>query len=247
MLKNFIIPSYLREQYRWRRALKGCQGFNKNDLDRCFLAICNQIDIERIIKLKKSMEPINAIDPESAAKYPDYNFWLRLNIIRAVQLGLHKTPPKKVLDLGCGPGYFLAVCRYFGHDVVGIDAPCEFLTEVERKVYSEMIEAMKCLKKEKMINAFVPLDLQATFDFITGFLVCFNNHKRENEWSKAQWEFFIIDSLGHLNHKGILWLELNCNIIKYPDLLYYDHNTLKLFNLFGNVNQNIVAIISHNK
>jgi 2-polyprenyl-3-methyl-5-hydroxy-6-metoxy-1,4-benzoquinol methylase len=38
-------------------------------------------------------------------------------------LGLHKPEPLKILDLGCGSGYFLAVAKHLGFDAIGVDRP----------------------------------------------------------------------------------------------------------------------------
>ena len=44
---------------------------------------------------------------EHYAKYADVPRWLRLNIVRAQDLKMHRCPPQSVLDLGCGGGFFL--------------------------------------------------------------------------------------------------------------------------------------------
>src|SRR4051812_19476803 len=58
---------------------------------------------------------------EHYAKYSDVRRWLRLNIIRAQDLKLHRSGPKSVLDLGCGGGFFLYVCQHLGHRCLGLD------------------------------------------------------------------------------------------------------------------------------
>ena len=56
-----------------------------------------------------------ASSSEHYAKYADVKRWLRLNIIRAQDLKLQRCPPKSVLDLGCGGGFFLFVLQQLGH------------------------------------------------------------------------------------------------------------------------------------
>src|SRR6185437_16659888 len=58
---------------------------------------------------------------EHYAKYADVRRWLRLNIKRAQDLKLQRCPPKSILDLGCGGGFFLYVCQHLGHSCVGLD------------------------------------------------------------------------------------------------------------------------------
>jgi hypothetical protein len=40
-----------------------------------------------------------------------------------VRLGLHEPPTLDMLNLGCGPGYFLYACRSPGHCCAGLDRP----------------------------------------------------------------------------------------------------------------------------
>src|SRR6266404_24912 len=58
---------------------------------------------------------------EHYAKYADVKLWLRLNIVRAQDLKLHRCGPKSVLDLGCGGGFFLFVLPHLGHTGLGLD------------------------------------------------------------------------------------------------------------------------------
>ena len=40
-------------------------------------------------------------------------------MMRVIELGLDKSAPSSVLDLGCGAGYFLHCCKFLGHNVHG--------------------------------------------------------------------------------------------------------------------------------
>src|SRR5919198_4121674 len=55
------------------------------------------------------------------AKYANIEPWLRLNRERIQDLKLHRSEPKRVLDLGCGGGFFLFVAKNLGHSVMGLD------------------------------------------------------------------------------------------------------------------------------
>ena len=48
--------------------------------------------------------------------YEDANYWVGVNVKRVQDLWLDRSPPLDILDLGCGPGYFLYLCRLFGHE-----------------------------------------------------------------------------------------------------------------------------------
>ncbi len=181
-------------------------------------------------------------DPKGAAKYPDHAFWLRTAIVQAARVGLHRNPGRRVLDLGCGPGYFLAVCRYFGHEAIGIDIPEECFSEVERLVYREMFRVHHCDKHAFLIRPYVALDVEGEFDVISAFLVCFNNHKRETEWSHEEWRFFLDDAFTHLRPGGRLHLGLNANPERYGTLTWYDPPTRDLFVSRGSVKGNAVLL-----
>src|SRR5262245_20653724 len=58
-------------------------------------------------------------DPQDACKFLGLGFWLRENIRRSFHAHLHDRPPLKILDLGCGSGVFVFVCRCLGHDASG--------------------------------------------------------------------------------------------------------------------------------
>src|SRR6266545_1199053 len=53
--------------------------------------------------------------------YEDAAYWIGVNVKRAQDLWLDRCPPLDILDLGCGAGYFLYLCRLFGHDGLGFD------------------------------------------------------------------------------------------------------------------------------
>src|SRR5437899_11878119 len=55
------------------------------------------------------------------AKYANIEPWLRLNRERVQDLKLHRSMPKRVLDLGCGGGWFLFIAKDLGHSALGLD------------------------------------------------------------------------------------------------------------------------------
>ncbi len=59
-------------------------------------------------------------------KYANIEPWLRLNRERAQDLKLHRSEPKRLLDLGCGGGFFLFIAKNLGHSVLGLDIEQKF-------------------------------------------------------------------------------------------------------------------------
>jgi len=53
--------------------------------------------------------------------YEDAAYWIGVNVKRAQDLWLDRSRSLQILDLGCGAGYFLYLCRLFGHDGLGLD------------------------------------------------------------------------------------------------------------------------------
>jgi SAM-dependent methyltransferase len=202
-------------------------------------------DLGRIERLRNEMAGVLATDPTSAAKYADPDVWLPFNVDRIGRLSLHDSPPLRILDVGCGPGYFLAAARACEHDCYGVDAPATILTEVERRVYSEMLAALSLGQRVSplLVERFTPMTLPwSGFDLITAFWICFNCHRRADEWGRKEWEFFIEDARSHLREGGILHLELNEHPERYGPLTWYDADTLDFFQSAGTVHRNIIRI-----
>jgi len=141
--------------------------------------------------------------------YEDACYWIGVNVKRAQDLWLDRSPPLHILDLGCGPGYFLYLCRLFGHQGLGLDPDDEpFFRGTTQFFHVRRVIAR--------INPQTPLpDLGKKFDLVTGHRVCFHRiARKENgqwlEWTPANWEFFINDIRRRfLKPDGRLLLEFN--------------------------------------
>ena len=151
-------------------------------------------------------------------KYLDVNKWLTLNIRYAKELGMLEKPPRSVLDIGCGGGFFLVVCRALGARVLGVDLDKDI-------VLNDMIKLFKLERVTWRVRAFVRLpDFKRRFDLITAFMICFNFPPRHPYWGPRQWHFFINDMADRLYPERRLLLSLN----KQPDGKEYD-DTLRAY------------------
>jgi SAM-dependent methyltransferase len=136
---------------------------------------------------------------EHKLSYADVELWLTRSWKAARRLGLDKSPPLDVLEIGIGPGYFLYVCQQLGHRCVGIDRPGEypFWKAVRqwlsvRNVVEHTIEPHKLLPKTL-----------GTFDLVTAFRAQFNyNAELERLWNLDEWSFFLDDLRDHVLRPG---------------------------------------------
>jgi SAM-dependent methyltransferase len=136
-------------------------------------------------------------------KYLDLHRWIEINIRRIRELDIDLSPPQRILDLGCGTGYFLYICRLLGHDVLGLDLD-------NLPMFAEITKLLGVRRVISCIQRFEPLPkLGQRFDLITAFLICFNNHKHADLWGVPEWDFFLDDLAKHLAPRGRVWLELN--------------------------------------
>jgi len=145
-------------------------------------------------------------------KYLEIERWMEINLKRVRDLGLDLGGRKRVLDIGSGTGYFLYICKYLGHDVLGMDVDWE-------RGFTEMVSLLGVERVIWQVEAYQPLpDLGRKFDVITAHMICFNGHKSDKLWKISEWEFFLDDlAANHLEPGGQVCLELNR---EYDDSLY---------------------------
>jgi len=140
-------------------------------------------------------------------RFEDIVYWIDINVERAQDLWLDRTPPLRLLDLGSGAGYFLYVCKHFGHDVLGFD------TDIE-PLFGATTELLGVPRIVGRIERLTPLpEFGRKFDLVTAHRICFHRvgKVREGvEWSPADWEFFINDvRTRFLTPSGRLLLDFN--------------------------------------
>jgi SAM-dependent methyltransferase len=168
------------------------------------LGTIDQAELERLRECypyRPNARKINA--------YEDAKYWIGVNVKRAQDLWLDRSPPLQILDLGCGAGYFLYLCRLLGHEGLGFD-------QDEEPFFRGTTEFFKVRRVIGRIEPQTPLpDLGRKFDLVTGHRVCFHRLARtENgewlEWTPDDWKFFIKDiRTRFLKPKGRLLLEFN--------------------------------------
>jgi len=164
-------------------------------------AVIKSIDARRFEEIRRKY----AVDDPGDAppKYFDLEHWIPINLQRVRDLRLDYAPRSRILDLGCGAGYFLYINKSLGHEILGLDLD-------DLPMFRELNELLEIPRIIARIGAFQPLPkFDRKFDVITAYLICFNNHKSDKLWGPAEWDYFLSDAASHLAANGRLWLELN--------------------------------------
>lgn len=136
-------------------------------------------------------------------KYLDLHHWIDRNLRRVRELEIDYGRRLDILDIGSGAGYFLYICKWLGHEAVGLDID-------DVAMYPEMTRMLGVKRMVSRIEPFRPLpELGRQFDLITGYMICFNNLGRDDQWDAAEWDFFLNDLRRFLKPQGRVHLELN--------------------------------------
>jgi SAM-dependent methyltransferase len=148
-------------------------------------------------------------DARKINAYENADYWIDVNVRRVQDLWLDRAAPLRILDLGCGPGYFLYVSQLFGHEGLGLDTD-------EDPLFGGTTELFDVRRVISRVNPQTPLpELGEKFDLVTGHRVCFHRLERGpngewKEWTPADWKFFIRDiRTRFLKPNGRLFLEFN--------------------------------------
>jgi SAM-dependent methyltransferase len=165
----------------------------------------NNLDWSQFEKLREQY-PYRPGSPQ-INRFEDIVYWIDINVERAQDLWLDRAPPLRILDLGCGAGYFLCVCKHFRHHVLGFDTD-------EDPLFRATTELLGVRRVIGRIERQTPLpDLGEKFDLVAAHRICFHRigKVREGvEWSTTDWKFFIEDiRTRFLNENGRLLLDFN--------------------------------------
>lgn len=121
----------------------------------------------------------------------------------------------KVLDIGCGPGFFLEAAQAKGYEVYGLD-PSDYIVKVARKKFGIKVQ------KGVIETADYPIE---SFDLITAFDT-FEHVYHPSEWLKAVHR--VLKKGGHLaittpNPESVLSKISGRNWVSYklPEHVYY--------------------------
>ncbi len=125
------------------------------------------------------------------------------NAERVFALHLHRSERLRILDIGCGFGYFIHAAKSFGHHAVGVDLDDQFFNEVTAFVGIE--------KVLHTIAPFEPLpDVRGgPFDLITAFATCFDSAGLEGQWGVPGWRYFLADLTRFMSERCDIYVKFN--------------------------------------
>ena len=189
-------------------------GQQKLQIDHLLAQIDRQ-ELDRIVTTYAGKERSNW------TKYLDARKWLTRNAVQAKKLGLVLNPPRDVLDLGCGSGYFLFVLKQLGSRVLGVDLDHD-------PIFNDMIRLFAVERVGFGIAPGVKLPEFGgrKFDLITAWAICFNNHQNEETiWDPEDWDFLLDDLTERLTPNGRIIFSLNPQL----DGKFYSEEIGKLF------------------
>jgi SAM-dependent methyltransferase len=168
--------------------------------------------LQRELEVDPSWEELRRKYPrgiKEVHRFGDTKFWINRNVERAQDLSLDRGRRRHILDLGCGPGFFLYVAKKLGHTGVGLDID-------EQAIFRD---TLRLLKVKRVVHCIQPRfhlpGPEKKFDLITSYLTCFHRLERLRDgnwrtWSAAEWQFFIDDvRANQLAEGGMMLLEFH--------------------------------------
>jgi SAM-dependent methyltransferase len=207
-------------------ATNSLQDYSIRDLVNLTRAVFLAEKVDRSIDARGFQRILAAhgADDYRYRKYFAKRRWLRSKLMRAFEAGVDKLPPGAILDLGCGPGYFLYACKHFGHEVHGVDLP-------DDPFFNDMMQLFGIARTDAEITPFRELPkIGKRFDLIAAHQICFNGHATGRPWGVNEWNFLLADLRdNHLRPGGTIALEFNPE----PSNEYYDEELRAWFALKG--------------
>jgi SAM-dependent methyltransferase len=160
------------------------------------ISVMEKMGVEKIRQKHAKGDP-------SCGKYLDLQRYVPQVVGDADRLDLLESRPIRVLDIGCGAGYFLFTLKTLGHDVLGIDLP-------DTELYTDMTRFLGIPRLEHRVVKYQPLpDLGGPVDLITAFAIVFDLHTTPEIWGPAEWKFLIDDCRSRLRLGGRIFFNFN--------------------------------------
>jgi SAM-dependent methyltransferase len=111
----------------------------------------------------------------------------------ARDMGLHESEPLRILDIGCGFGYFARACCDLGHHVLGLDTLNTMIYLATRALAIDLVSGG--------VEAYETLENVSQYHLITTFGVNFR-YGKGRYWGTDEYRFLAKDLRSHIIHGG---------------------------------------------
>jgi hypothetical protein len=196
LLRSLVRESFSPSYFETIRASHGEPAVLKDSLD--IVARIDRKGLSEIFEQYKNTDPAPGF-----SKYLDAPTHVARAVRHARALGLHASPPRRILDIGSGAGYFPFVCRYYGHQATAMDIGTN-----EMYVRLRALLDVPCIRHRIEAVQALPSD-GAKYDWVTGFQILFDRRPDRTPWSRQEWAFFLGDLGLHLAAESRIFLDLN--------------------------------------
>ena len=151
-------------------------------------------EAERSAFLERHRSRLADPDRSRWLKYADFVYLAHRNVLHAERLGLDRSPPLEILDIGTGPGSFAMVANSMGHRAIGTDVRDQWNGEYCRLSGVELVNA-----PVRPREPYRPVARR--FDLIA--MMTPNFHRTVVDggvqyWSTDDWQFLIDDLFDNL-------------------------------------------------
>ena len=129
-----------------------------------------------------------------ALKYLHPFHYFSSKYMAAKILKLSSSKNLNILDMGSGPGHFLAIADHYGHNAIGLDMEYEEGEDGVAHIYDALTKFYGVKKIYGRINnedgSLPEIDIGRQ-DLITGFMTYFNKYEDEKPWGMDTWKVFL--------------------------------------------------------
>lgn len=162
--------------------------------DEIVSKILGRIDRIELARLKLAY-------PEAVqSKFFDVVSYVESAVETALGMGLSDGRRRRILDIGCGFGYFCLACDVLGHSATGIEPKSDFIRAVANAVSFNLFEYT--VEAQKPIAS-----IGRGYDLISIYGVNFN--QPNGWWTWEDYRYLIDDLYRRLNIGGSIWLRHN--------------------------------------
>lgn len=164
------------------------------ELDK-FEALLNDTNLEELFK--DVVRDYRSSDDFYGSKYLDITGHVAVNLVRARELGLQKSPKMDTLDMGAGGGFFCYAASLYGHCATALERPPED-HRGPRVRFASLLAFFGIPTSDQKMKSQVPLVADDAlrgkrFDLITALAIMFNVELNGAYWTTDDYLYLFND------------------------------------------------------